>query len=207
MTRQEIENKIRSIFLNTTEVKLDNIDKNRKIWNQELLYEDDIRSFIRGIDKEFGTNLIEDTQIDEYNVSVNDLITAIEQKVNINYEKKYKEVLDCIKMIYDSCKYLQVPERKEIHISYSADEDEKIRKEIIENIRQDMELECTLSEEKGKWWIAWLEKQGNQRKQLINKACNVLVNCIEDFMCRRMEIWDEECKKQTLENIRKKLEE
>lgn len=51
-----------------------------------------------------------------------------------------------------------------------------------------------------------LEKQGEQRKQLINKACDVLVNCIEDFMTRRMEIWDEECKKQTLENIRKTLE-
>lgn len=53
----------------------------------------------------------------------------------------------------------------------------------------------------------WLEKQSEQKKQLINKACDVLVNCIEDFMCRRMEIWDEECKKQTLENIRKTLEE
>lgn len=55
--------------------------------------------------------------------------------------------------------------------------------------------------------FSWLEKQGEQREQLINKACDVLVNCIEDFMLRRMEIWDEECKKQTLENIRKKLEE
>lgn len=52
----------------------------------------------------------------------------------------------------------------------------------------------------------WLEKQSKQKEQLINKACDVLVNCIEDFMLRRMEIWDEECKKQTLENIRKTLE-
>ncbi len=89
MTRQEIENKIRPIFLNATKVEFDDIDKNRKIWNQELLFEDDIRSFIRGIDKEFGTNLSDDKQIDEHNVSINDLITAIEQNVNINYEKKY----------------------------------------------------------------------------------------------------------------------
>ena len=39
----------------------------------------------------------------------------------------------------------------------------------------------------------------------IEKACELLVDCIEDFMLRRMEVWDEECKKQTLENIRKKL--
>lgn len=52
-----------------------------------------------------------------------------------------------------------------------------------------------------------IEKQGSQREQLINKACDVLVNCIEDYMLRRMEVWNEECKKQTLENIRKKLEE
>jgi len=44
-------------------------------------------------------------------------------------------------------------------------------------------------------------------KTMIDKACELLVNCIEDFMLRRMEIWDKECKKQTLENIRKKLEE
>ena len=39
----------------------------------------------------------------------------------------------------------------------------------------------------------------------IEKACNLLVDCIEDFMARRMEIWDKECKKQTLENLRKAL--
>ncbi len=42
---------------------------------------------------------------------------------------------------------------------------------------------------------------------IVEKACDLLVNCIEDFMLRRMEIWDEECKKQTLENIRKALKE
>lgn len=39
----------------------------------------------------------------------------------------------------------------------------------------------------------------------IEKACKLLVDCIEDFMARRMEIWDEESKKQTLENLRKTL--
>lgn len=87
-------------------------------------------------------------------------------------------------------------------------EDERIRKEIIailqykyEKFSKDPKY-CNAPQ-----WIAWLEKQNNQRGQLINKACDVLVNCIEDYMLRRMEVWSEECKKQTLENIRKKLEE
>lgn len=42
---------------------------------------------------------------------------------------------------------------------------------------------------------------------IVERACELLVNCIEDFMFRRMEIWTEESKKQTLENIRKNLKE
>ena len=81
-------------------------------------------------------------------------------------------------------------------------EDERIRKELIDFVKSRLAWfpDC-------KRFTAWLEKEGEQREQLINKACDLLVNCIEDFMLRRMEIWDEECKKQTLENIRKKLEE
>ena len=41
----------------------------------------------------------------------------------------------------------------------------------------------------------------------IEKACELLVNCIEDFMARRLEIWDEESKKKTLENLRNALKE
>lgn len=45
------------------------------------------------------------------------------------------------------------------------------------------------------------------KKQMVDKACKLLVDCIEDFMARRMEIWDKECKQQTLDNIRKAMEE
>ena len=48
-------------------------------------------------------------------------------------------------------------------------------------------------------------KRDIKKEIFVEKACNILANCIEDFMLRRMEIWDKECKKQTLENIRKKL--
>ena len=39
----------------------------------------------------------------------------------------------------------------------------------------------------------------------IEKACELLVNFIEDCMARRLEIWDEESKKKTLENLRNAL--
>lgn len=88
--------------------------------------------------------------------------------------------------------------------------DERIRKAIYDVLKY-LETGCSWDSLDEEVDILdaydWLKKQGNQKEQLINKACDVLVNCIEDFMLRRMETWDEECKKQTLENIRKKLEE
>ena len=80
--------------------------------------------------------------------------------------------------------------------------------EIVKKVQEDKDLYEKLNGLHGRVYDAYqLEKQGEQREQLINKACDVLVNCIEDFMSRRMEVWNEECKKQTLENIRKTLEE
>ena len=88
--------------------------------------------------------------------------------------------------------------------------DERIRKAIYDVLKY-LETDCSWDSLDEEVDILdaydWLKKQGNQKEQLNNKACDVLVNCIEDFMLRRMETWDEECKKQTLENIRKKLEE
>lgn len=84
-------------------------------------------------------------------------------------------------------------------------EDERIRKELYDFVYITTFRPKELK--KKERFLNWLEKQGEQREQLINKACDVLVNCIEDFMSRRMEVWSEECKKQTLENIRKTLEE
>ena len=86
-------------------------------------------------------------------------------------------------------------------------EDVKIRKALIAILKSDFETDTTIYDISIGEIIDWLEKQDNQREQLINKACDVLVNCIEDYMLRRMEVWNEEGKKQTLENIRKKLKE
>lgn len=82
-----------------------------------------------------------------------------------------------------------------------------LRYPLDENIKGDKIVEI-ISErigfEKG---ARWKDKQFTREKQaLIDKACKLLVNCIEDYMSRRMEVWDESCKKQTLENLRKVME-
>jgi hypothetical protein len=132
----------------------------------------------------------------------------------MDYEQRYKEALEKIRKglqpLSDGAKISGVTRAflEEVFPELKESEDEKIRKWLIAQLElksdvnnpHDLELMILKS-------IAWLEKQGEQRKQLINKACDVLVNCIEDFMSRRMEVWDGECKKQTLENIRKTLEE
>ena len=58
-----------------------------------------------------------------------------------------------------------------------------------------------------KEWIGVNDIEYTRTDAFIEKASELLVNCIEDFMIRRMEIWDEECKKQTLENLRNALKE
>lgn len=130
----------------------------------------------------------------------------------MDYEKLYKEALERAR----TWKYKSgMPKDKQgilddIFPELCESKDKRIRKAIYSVLKY-LETDCSWDSLDEEVDISdaydWLEKQGNQREQLINKACNVLVDCIEDFMLRRMEMWDEECKKQTLENIRKKLEE
>ena len=42
---------------------------------------------------------------------------------------------------------------------------------------------------------------------MVEKASRLVVNCVEDCLARRMEVWHEEDKKKTLENVRKTLME
>ena len=116
----------------------------------------------------------------------------------------YAEKLAEAKRLYQTANAEQKYLLESLFPELSNLRDERIRKEIISVFKGEISY---TSKETIQKYIAWLEKQGNQREQLINKACDVLVNCIEDYMLRRMEVWNEECKKQTLENIRKKLEE
>lgn len=41
---------------------------------------------------------------------------------------------------------------------------------------------------------------------MVEKASRLVVNCVEDMLARRMEVWHKEDKKKTLENVRKALE-
>lgn len=120
--------------------------------------------------------------------------------------RRYDEALERAKDFYKGYKQrdnqLYADDLETIFPELCESEDEMIRKELIGFLRNIPNSNYTCEE-----MADWVEKQGNQREQLINKACDVLVNCIEDYMLRRMEVWNEEDKKQTLENIRKKLEE
>ena len=132
----------------------------------------------------------------------------------MDYEQRYNEAIEKIKNglqpLSDGTKISGVTRAflEEVFPELKEGEDERIRKAILKMLHETPNnlvwVDYGLRKKDA---ISWLEKQGEQKKQLINKACDVLVNCIEDFMSRRMEVWDEECKKQTLENIRKTLEE
>lgn len=90
----------------------------------------------------------------------------------MDYEKSYKEALERARKLHSEptggterivCEQI-FPELME-----SADE--RIRKAIIEHLRQDIELEQILSEEVGSDWITWLEKQGEQNLANSAKIC------------------------------------
>ena len=82
----------------------------------------------------------------------------------MDYEKKYKEALERARHALDCDRNGLVKTDKPLIFSMFSElkesEDERIRKEIIEHLRLEIEPECTLSEDEGKRWIAWLEKQG-----------------------------------------------
>ena len=51
-------------------------------------------------------------------------------------------------------------------------EGERIREAIINHLKQDIELECTLSEDEGYKWIAWLEKQ-SEISPILSDSSNI----------------------------------
>ena len=117
--------------------------------------------------------------------------------------KRYDKAFQIARNVWRfSSNNAEIMRMEELFPELRESEGERIRKELIGFLRNIPNSNYTCEE-----MALWLEKQSYQREQLINKACDVLVNCIEDYMLRRREVWNEEDKKQTLENIRKKLEE
>ena len=77
----------------------------------------------------------------------------------MNYEQKYKEALERVKFMIESVdcgdeNCFNVDDIKELFPELAESEDEKVRKEIIEYIKTGTYR---------KDWIAWLEKQGEQK--------------------------------------------
>lgn len=125
----------------------------------------------------------------------------------MDYEKKYNDALERAREFQKSKDGLCVLTAESIFPELKENENEKMWKLIKKYAHCNISAMALNADNISRKELeTWLEKQSEQKKQLINKACDVLVNCIEDFMCRRMEIWDKESKKQTLENIRKTLE-
>lgn len=114
----------------------------------------------------------------------------------MDYEKAYKEALERMKSWargeHPECFSEAKKAAEFIFPELKENEDERIKKEIIENIRQDMELECTLSEENGKRWIAWLEKQGEQKpawSEEDEEMLESIITCADkDFFIRKEQI-------------------
>ena len=99
----------------------------------------------------------------------------------MDYEKKYKEALTWMQSLYDGLHGATkkdaehyFPELKE-----SEDEDEKIRKRIINALHGDI-----LGMEETYKAIAWLEKQGEQKQDPCDNCKDVMLNC-HNFPCTK----------------------
>ena len=89
----------------------------------------------------------------------------------MNYEEKYKEALERARALIEantSDALFHLKDIESIFPDLVECEEERIRKAIIEHLRQDIELGQILSEEEGRDWIAWLEKQGDQNLIMAN---------------------------------------
>lgn len=92
----------------------------------------------------------------------------------MDYEKKYRETLERASIAYkDEDRHLRATLER-IFPELKESEDEKIRKAILELVRQSSEI---LGKQNQNNMISWLERQDEQKlaeitkKEIINKAC------------------------------------
>lgn len=122
---------------------------------------------------------------------------------------------------YDEWEEGQDSERKAIlgiidSLKLKEVKEEPVSEDLEEEIKETLNRKygCKVTEGSDIWFTRQYQENFEmlshianwQKEKDINKACELVVNCIEDFMLRRMEIWDEESKQATLKNIRKAME-
>lgn len=80
MTKQDIKDRINLFFPDIMCAHMGEIDEKCPLFGQGAIDELDILDLLTAVDKEFGTNLWDD--VDVYKVSIEDIVTLIEQEVN-----------------------------------------------------------------------------------------------------------------------------
>mgnify|MGYP002516559551 CR=1 FL=1 len=124
----------------------------------------------------------------------------------MDYEKKYKEALEIAQKLYQDC-----PNGKNDRLYHTTDlekmfpelcesEDEKIRKELIEHVKDQQSSFISApdcrdkyeEEENDKYnsWLAWLEKQGEQSSLNINRECLKGIKRVQEY--QDLSDWEKE---------------
>ena len=84
----------------------------------------------------------------------------------MDYEKKYKEASKWMESVYPSLTHEQQMDADTFFPELAESEDEKIRKEIISYVQQAIDSGYgIISKEREAIWLAWLEKQGEKKKE------------------------------------------
>jgi len=110
----------------------------------------------------------------------------------MNYEKKYKEALEKARLVLqekgnepDGASILS-----ELFPELIESEDERIRKEMIEILRKEaQDFPSSVIAEKSNIWIAWLEKQGEQKPNYCHHEVD-LSDCSEEYRKAYYDGWN-----------------
>lgn len=82
MTKQDIKDRINLFFPDIMCAHMEDIDENRPLWEQQIIDELDILELLAAIDEEFGTHLYGNRGINLLRVSLEDIVTLVEQELN-----------------------------------------------------------------------------------------------------------------------------
>lgn len=103
----------------------------------------------------------------------------------MDYKQKYKEALTWVESIYHELSHDRQMEAEAFFPELKESEDEKIRKEILlfcqgrANNYPNAPMYGNIRK-----WIAWLEKQGEQKPITFNNA-HVINSALNDYCCKQ----------------------